>query len=65
VAPSRYLGHYVAGHLAAHHGVRLSLHPSPIQGVTAVLDFSPGLVTPHERPVAWTGQHPDLTSLAP
>jgi signal transduction histidine kinase len=60
VAPSRYLGHYVAGRLAARHGVRVWLQPSPVQGVTAVLDFPPGLVTPAGRPVAFTGHHPDF-----
>ena len=39
VAPSRYLGHYVAGHLAKRIGVRVELHDSPAGGVTARIDI--------------------------
>jgi K+-sensing histidine kinase KdpD len=35
VAPSRYLGHYVAAALAARHGIALSLEPSAPTGITA------------------------------
>jgi signal transduction histidine kinase len=37
VAPSKYLGHYVAGHLAARHHIGITLHPSPGQGITAAI----------------------------
>jgi signal transduction histidine kinase len=35
VAPSKYLGHYVAGNLAARHGIAVRLDPSPGRGITA------------------------------
>jgi signal transduction histidine kinase len=35
VAPSKYLGHYVAGHLAARHGIRVDLQDSPAGGIVA------------------------------
>ena len=39
VAPSRYLGHYVAGHLAERHGVRVELVDHPPGGLTARVDL--------------------------
>jgi hypothetical protein len=58
VAPSRYLGHYVAGHLAAHHDVDVHLQASSLQGVTAVIDIPAALIhhPPTESP--WSGRHP-------
>jgi len=44
VAPSKYLGHYVAGNLAARHGIRLHLQGSPGHGVTATVQLPPGLL---------------------
>jgi signal transduction histidine kinase len=44
VAPSRYLGHYVAGNLASRHGIELRLEPSPERGVTAVVQLPAALV---------------------
>jgi hypothetical protein len=38
VAPSRYLGHYVAGHLAATHGIEIRLTSTAAGGVTARID---------------------------
>jgi len=35
VAPSKYLGHYVAGNLAARHGIAVRLGSSPGRGITA------------------------------
>jgi hypothetical protein len=49
VAPSKYLGHYVAGHLAARHGIDVTVHTSLAaaaasgQGVTAVVALPPVL----------------------
>ena len=57
VAPSKYLGHYVAGHLAARHGIDVRLHTSLAagaasgQGVTAVVGLPPALLT-SPRPVS-------------
>ena len=44
VAPSRSLGHYVAGNLAARHGIRVQLEPAYPKGVVATLDLPPGLL---------------------
>jgi signal transduction histidine kinase len=35
VAPSRYLGHYVAGHLAQRHGIQVDLQDDPAGGTLA------------------------------
>jgi signal transduction histidine kinase len=56
VAPSKYLGHYVAGKLAARHGIAVSLRSAGIDegagngssagsGVTATIGIPPELVT--------------------
>ncbi|HET6663293.1 MAG TPA: ATP-binding protein, partial [Acidimicrobiales bacterium] len=39
VAPSRYLGHYVAGHLAQSHGISIQLKSAAAGGVTARVDL--------------------------
>jgi signal transduction histidine kinase len=39
IAPSKYLGHYVAGNLAARHGIRVHLESSPGNGITAAVDL--------------------------
>jgi signal transduction histidine kinase len=44
VAPSKYLGHYVAGNLAVRHGIRVSLSPTTgSRGTTATIEL-PGSV---------------------
>jgi anti-sigma regulatory factor (Ser/Thr protein kinase) len=48
VAPSRYLGHYVAGHLASRLGVVVELQDSPAGGITARLDVPMGLLANEE-----------------
>jgi signal transduction histidine kinase len=45
IAPSKYLGHYVAGNLAARHGIRVTLDHSPGNGVTATVTIPPELLT--------------------
>ncbi|HEX6238868.1 MAG TPA: nitrate- and nitrite sensing domain-containing protein [Acidimicrobiales bacterium] len=45
VAPSKYLGHYVAGNLAARHGIRVQLSCAPGTGITAAVDLPPDLLT--------------------
>lgn len=59
VAPSRYLGHYVAGNLAQRIGVAVTLSESPTGGISAkivipkaVLDAVPAM--PGEAPLAQT-----------
>src|SRR5205085_718641 len=39
VAPSRYLGHYVAGHLASRLGVHIELQPGAAGGLVARVDI--------------------------
>jgi signal transduction histidine kinase len=53
VAPSRYLGHYVVGRLAARHGIRTRLAPTYGGGVTALVELPPSVATiepAHLRP---------------
>jgi signal transduction histidine kinase len=45
IAPSKYLGHYVAGNLAARHGIAVHLDNSPGNGITATVDIPPSLLT--------------------
>jgi hypothetical protein len=45
IAPSKYLGHYVAGNLAARHGITVRLDHSPGNGITATVHISPALLT--------------------
>lgn len=45
VSPSKYLGHYVAGNLAARHGIRVRLAPGDgDQGVVAVVELPADLL---------------------
>ncbi len=48
VAPSRYLGHYVAGHLASRLGVVVELQDSPAGGITARIDLPMALLADEE-----------------
>jgi signal transduction histidine kinase len=48
VAPSRYLGHYVAGHLASRLGIVVELQESPAGGITARVDVPMGLLADDE-----------------
>ena len=48
VAPSRYLGHYVAGHLASRLGIVVELQDSPAGGITARVDVPMGLLADDE-----------------
>jgi signal transduction histidine kinase len=45
VSPSKNLGHFVAGNLAARHGIAVHLEPSPDgRGLVAVVDLPPSVV---------------------
>jgi signal transduction histidine kinase len=48
VAPSKYLGHYVAGNLAARHGIRIRLEAGTSGGTVATVDLPPHLVAGEE-----------------
>ncbi|MEO7571990.1 MAG: ATP-binding protein [Acidimicrobiales bacterium] len=67
VAPSRYLGHYVAGHLACRLGVEVELQDSPAGGVTARVDLPMGLVVDDEldRSLAPISAVPRAPSVGP
>jgi HAMP domain-containing protein len=45
IAPSKYLGHYVAGNLAARHDIHVQLGSSPGNGITATIEIPPALLT--------------------
>ncbi len=45
VAPSKYLGHYVAGNLAVRHAIAVRLDPSPGRGTTATVGLPAELLT--------------------
>jgi hypothetical protein len=45
IAPSKYLGHYVAGNLAARHDIGVRLDNSPGNGVTATVNIPPTLLS--------------------
>jgi signal transduction histidine kinase len=45
IAPSKYLGHYVAGNLAARHDINVRLDNSPGNGITATIDLPMSLLT--------------------
>jgi signal transduction histidine kinase len=51
VAPSKYLGHYVAGNLAARHGIGVHLDSAPDAGVTATVELPPSLLTTGPDPL--------------
>jgi hypothetical protein len=58
IAPSKYLGHYVAGNLAARHEIRVHLDNSPGNGITATIDIPPTLLTSdHELAAPVTPPH--------
>jgi signal transduction histidine kinase len=64
VAPSKYFGHYVAGNLAARHGIAVRLAPTAAgRGVTATIDLPASLLTPPDRPTS--GPPPAATLGAP
>jgi hypothetical protein len=45
IAPSKYLGHYVAGNLAARHDITVHLDNSPGNGITATIRLPGSLLT--------------------
>jgi signal transduction histidine kinase len=58
VAPSKYLGHYVAGNLAVRHNIHVQLRPTPGHGVTATIHVPAWLAAPDEgTPAPRYGSH--------
>ena len=57
LANADQLGLFVGGKLAARHGVRVSLRPSPYGGTTAIVLLPDGIVVPAPEPHAdaWSG----------
>ena len=45
IAPSKYLGHYVAGNLAARHGIGVHLDETPGNGVSATITLPTSMLT--------------------
>jgi signal transduction histidine kinase len=62
VAPSKYLGHYVAGNLAARHGIEIRLDPTSGHGITASITLPPSLITT-ETVAGDTASPPDHRSI--
>ena len=56
IAPSKYLGHYVAGNLAARHNITVHLDNSPGNGITATIDLPPTLLTTDEPPAGYADE---------
>ncbi|GAB7049680.1 sensor histidine kinase [Catenuloplanes indicus] len=54
VAPTKFLGHYVVGHLAAKLGVRVEICQSPVTGTTARVRLPARLLTPAPDSAATT-----------
>jgi signal transduction histidine kinase len=76
IAPSKYLGHYVAGNLAARHDIEVRLDNSPGNGITATIDIPATLLTtdtdlaapvtpPHGTPRVAQAGHPTVSTAAP
>ena len=59
IAPSKYLGHYVAGNLAARHNITVHLDNSPGNGITATIDIPPTILTTDEQLPALTPPYGD------
>jgi hypothetical protein len=58
IAPSKYLGHYVAGNLAARHNINVTLHNSPGHGITATINLPPTILTPEHNAIGGMGAPP-------
>jgi signal transduction histidine kinase len=63
IAPSKYLGHYVAGNLAARHGITVMLHCTRGFGVTATVELPEELLV-NNRAVPWPTS-PPLRTIGP
>jgi hypothetical protein len=59
LANSERLGLFVAGQLAARHGIRVTLRPSPFGGTSAIVLLPRQIIVPEDEVDAWFG--PDST----
>jgi signal transduction histidine kinase len=70
IAPSKYLGHYVAGNLAARHGITVTLHTSPGptpgagHGITVVITL-PAALLAHSGDSESGNGHDDFAPMVP
>jgi len=65
VAPSKYLGHYVAGRLAARHGIRVQLGPGRDgYGIMATIDLPPTLLVGQQSQGMLAGAAPERGGVA-
>ncbi len=55
LANSERLGLFVAGQLAARHGIKVTLRPSPFGGTTAIVLLPRPIIVPEEQADAWFG----------
>jgi hypothetical protein len=61
VAPSKYLGHYVAGNLAARHGIQVQLVSQSGRGTVAGVDLPFGLIAIEPQAVSEQRDRPAAT----
>src|SRR5690606_33743838 len=65
IAPSKYLGHYVAGNLAVRHGIQVRLERSPGSGITAMVELPPEMLTREVDDLSGTHPHAGVDPSAP
>jgi hypothetical protein len=65
VAPSKYLGHYVAGTLAARHGIAVHLQALPTGGITAIVHLPHSVLTSDVPPSPVLGSPPGRLAPGP
>jgi signal transduction histidine kinase len=65
VAPSKYLGHYVAGTLAARHGIGVRLQALPTGGLTAIVHLPHSVLTTDAPQQPALGSPPDAPGPEP
>jgi signal transduction histidine kinase len=52
-AVARQMGLFAVAHLAARHGIKVAIGPSPAGGTTAEVHIPAGLISPDARPGGW------------
>lgn len=64
IAPSKFLGHYVAGMIAIRHNIEVRLQSSPGQGLTATVGFPPSVLS-GEQPTSVSSLRPQADADRP